>query len=150
MIKKEVQKAIEEIISKDSLKEKRTFIVDLNITNNNSINLMLDSYSGISVSDCSLVSRKFSEYFDRDLVDYDLIVSSAGLTNDFKVKEQYYKAIGKDIKILKTDGKHAKGKLLKVEENGVEIEAYSKKQKKHKKETIIFEDIKSAKLVISF
>jgi ribosome maturation factor RimP len=147
---KEIQQVTKDIIRTKPFADKKTFLVDISISPNNNINIWLDAFEGISVDDCTAVNKAFKQHFDQDIENYELTVSSAGLTNPFKVKEQYQKAIGTEIKIQKTDGKRVRGKLTEVKDTEISIEFFKKKQKETIKETIDFEAIKSAKPILSF
>lgn len=147
---KDIQRVTKKIIQEKPLSEKQAFLVDADISSDRSINILLDAYQGISIDDCTNVSKSLRKHFEPEIYDYDLTVSSAGLTNPFKVKEQYIKSIGKEIKIQTKEGKRTRGKLLNVTDSQISIEVFSKKQKKSTEETIEFDNIKSAKAVISF
>ena len=101
------------MLLKDNIKEVATkkaneingFIVDVNISANNSIEVLFDKENGVHIDDCLSISRYIHSEFDRDVEDYSLTVCSPGLTNAFKVKEQYFKNKGKEVVIKKNDGK---------------------------------------------
>jgi len=134
------------------------FITDVKISNDNRITVSIDSFDGIKVKDCALLSKKIEGKLDRENEDFELLVSSAGLDNAFKVLKQYEKNIGKSIKLLTVDGEKLKGKLLSVTETEIEIEPEIKKTKKNKLKTVNKEEninmamnlIKEAKVVITF
>jgi ribosome maturation factor RimP len=92
--------------------------------------------------------------FDRDVEDYELSVCSAGLSQPFKVSEQYLKNIGKEVSIKLKDGKRKSGVIKFFDEN-LTLEAL-KKKKGSKKDYIIEEiiipidQIKETKLKINF
>lgn len=149
MIKlQEIQQVAKQIINTKAFTDKKAFLVDVSISSNNNINIRLDAFEGISVDDCTAVNKAFKQHFDQDFENYELTVSSAGLTNPFKVKEQYQKALGTEIKIVKTNGKRTRGKLIEVKDTEISIEITKKKETI--KETIDFEAIKSAKPILSF
>ncbi|MEA2042989.1 MAG: hypothetical protein U9N85_10610 [Bacteroidota bacterium] len=146
----DIKSVTKQIISSEEFAEKEMFVVDIKLTAGINIGVTVDAFKNVTVGDCSLISKKIHEHFEDSIDNYNLEVSTAGLTNDFKVKEQYKKALGKEIRVIKADGKHPKGILKSVDDDTINIETYSKKKKQETKETINFKDIKSAKLVISF
>ncbi|MCK4880684.1 MAG: ribosome assembly cofactor RimP, partial [Bacteroidales bacterium] len=85
-----------------------------------------------------------NESLDRDVEDYSLEVSSPGLGGAFRVKQQYEKNLGRDIEVLYTDGMKVKGKLETVSDNGIILKVNGDN------EEIGFEEIKTAKAIISF
>ncbi len=150
-------KTIEKIIFNQSVVND-LFIVYINVSQSNSISVIIDSPKGVNINDCKQISRLIEKSLDRDVEDFDLKVSSPGLDQPLKVREQYLKNIGREIKIIKTDGQKPGGKLINVEKDYIEIE-YPEKVKvenKKKKQIILnklkinFNEIKSTKIVISF
>ena len=129
------------MLLKDNIKEVATkkaneingFIVDVNISANNSIEVLFDKENGVHIDDCLSISRYIHSEFDRDVEDYSLTVCSPGLTNAFKVKEQYFKNRGKEVVIKKNDGKRITGILRDLLLNDDVILDVKKKIKNTKK-----------------
>ena len=152
MIKKEKLNHIVEtiFIEEDELfQDKDLFLVVSNISADNRITVLIDSMEGVKVKDCGTLSKLIENKFDREKEDFELIVSSAGLDKPFQVIKQYYKNIGRTIKVLTTEGKRVKGKLISVSESKIELEKEQKK-KENIINTLKFSDIKEAKVVITF
>jgi len=95
---------------------------------------------------------------DREEEDYELEVSSAGLTEPFKVLNQYKKNINNEVEVLTKAGKKTIGILTEVNETAftIQIEKMEKpegaKRKIKTTENIIFsyEDIKTTKYIYRF
>ena len=93
------------------------------------LRLILDKEGGVTLDDCTRVSREAGRSMDvEDVIQtpYTLEVSSPGLTRPLKTEKDFMKYRGRLIK-LKTvdpiqDRRQFKGRLLAVSENGVEIE----------------------------
>ncbi|MFL2568317.1 MAG: hypothetical protein ACJ0QK_05965 [Flavobacteriales bacterium] len=97
----------------------------------------------------------FHSEFDRDVEDYSLTVCSPGLTNAFKVREQYFKNKGKEVVIKKNDGKRISGVLRDLLSNDDLILDVKKKVKNTKnysiQEVVVsLKEIKETKLKINF
>jgi len=120
------------------------FLVEVALNSGNAIRVHVDKPEGISIDECVKISRFLNESLDRDVEDYSLEVSSPGLGGAFKVKQQYEKNLGRDIEVLYTDGIKVKGKLEKVTDEGVILNVQGDD------EEIRFEEIKTAKTIISF
>ena len=76
------------------------FIVDISVSKDNDIVLTIESEKGkIELDDCVSLSRYFETKFDREVQDYSLTVSSAGLDQPFKVFKQYVKALGSKVEV---------------------------------------------------
>jgi len=142
----------------EKLAKKECFVVELEIGKENNILLEVDSLKGVSVQDCIDLSRAIEHNLDREVEDFELQVSSAGLDKPLRVKEQYVKNIGRKVKIKKIEGKEIKGELKEVGEDEIKVE-YSykervegkkKKQTITKQEVIPFENIKETTIIISF
>jgi len=118
--------------------------VEVALNSGNAIRVHVDKPEGISIDECVKISRFLNESLDRDVEDYSLEVSSPGLGGAFKVKQQYEKNLGRDIEVLYTDGIKVKGKLEKVTDEGVILNVQGDD------EEIRFEEIKTAKTIISF
>ena len=159
--KENIIKLFEKILKSENndLSDKNIFLTDVKISGDNRITVLIDSFEGIKIKDCALISKKIEQYLDREKEDFELVVSSAGLDNPFTVHKQYEKNIGKLIKVLTTEGKRIKGRLISVSETEIEIESEIKKNKnkknktkvENKKEnlTVAFNRIKEAKIVIT-
>ena len=129
------------------------FLVEVKISGSNDIVVFLDSDNKITIEDCKSVSRFIESNLDREVEDFSLQVSSAGLDRPLKLQRQYLKNIGQQVKVTKNDGVVETGILLAVEDDGIAIEneKLSKKKKDDLKEIIKinFEEIKETKLIIS-
>lgn len=137
----------------------KMFIVDVSVNERNVINVFIDSFDGLTIDQCVSVSRNVEHNLDREEEDFELHVSSPGLTESFKVKQQYIKYQGREIEIetIDSSGKLT-GILLEAGGEGVVLETSSReKVEGHKKKQLIvktqslkYGEIKSAKAVISF
>lgn len=137
----------------------RMFLVDITINERNVIDVFIDGFDGLTIKQCVSVSRNVEHNLDRDEEDFELHVSSPGLTEGFKVKEQYIKYINRNIEILTvTSDKKMEGVLLEVGDENIiletsareKVEGHKKKQLVVKKQILKYDEIKSAKAVISF
>lgn len=120
------------------------FLVEVLVKPGNAITVHVDRPEGISIDECVRISRFLNESLDRDEEDYSLEVSSPGLGAAFRVKQQYEKNLDHDIEVLYTDGIKVKGRLLNVTNEGIVL------QVKGSDEKIRFEQIKTAKAIITF
>jgi ribosome maturation factor RimP len=151
------KKQVQELIQ-DKLEESNCFVVEIEIGEGNSISLEIDSMEGITVQDCMGFSRAVEQNLDREIEDFALQVSSPGLDKPLRVKEQYQKSIGRNVKVVPLEGNVVKGELKEANEEEIVIE-YSYKERiegRKKKETIIkqeiinFNNIKETTIIISF
>lgn len=146
---------IEEIV-KEKL-DNQTFLVDIRINKSNVIQVYVDSYEGLSINRCAEISRHLESRLDRDKEDFELQVFSPGLTESFKVREQFLKNIGREVEIITTNAVKLTGTLKKIETDFILLEVSTKEKVEGEKKKLVtrehqidFKDIKSAKVVISF
>ena len=157
MIRKEdIQKIMETYPGREGL-----FIVELKVSPSNKISLFADRMEGITIEECVRISRFIEHKLDREKEDFELVVSSPGLDMPLRVKEQYLKNTGKNLKVTLRDHSEIKGKLIEVNDHGIVIEKEQKKGKKKgsRKKTAqegpvrneyAFDEIEQAKLIIEF
>ena len=121
---------------KDEIVARGFFIVEINVSSDNDIELTVESEKGIvTLDDCVEISRLFEERFDREKEDYSLTVTSAGLDRPFKVTGQYIKAIGSKVEVSLKGGKKFIATLTGANEEGIDVhytarEAVEGKKKK--------------------
>ena len=135
------------------------FIVDINVSSDNKITVIIDSdVGGIAINDCVDISRAIEDVLNREEEDFELQVESAGLDRPLKMFRQFQKNINNNIDIVFTNGKKLTAKLVAATATNIDVE-YSEKtlleNKKRKQfitqtEQIMLADIKSAKIAISF
>lgn len=140
------------------VKEKDAYIVDLKVSASNKIIVEVDSFDSVTIDDCVEISRLIENNLDREKEDFELEVSSPGLSVPFKVWQQYQKNMGEEVETVLKNGSKIKGILTEVTDEAVVLEE-TKKQKvegKKKKQTVVekhqltFDQIKSTKVVIKF
>ena len=136
------------------------FVVELNISSANVIQVELDKYEGnVSVDDCIRVSRNVEHNLDREEQDFELTVTSAALDRGLRVLPQYVKNIGRDVKVKMSEGSgKLEGTLIAATEESITLQTTRKEriEGKKKKETIVedhvipMENIRQTKVVLSF
>jgi ribosome maturation factor RimP len=152
-----VDKILIETLVKEKLEE-RQFIVGISVSESNRIDIIIDGYDGLTIDDCIAVSRHVEHNLDRDAEDFSLQVSSPGLTEKFKVSEQYLKYRSKPVLVVTQNDEEFKGIILRADNNGFVLETSVMEKPEGSKKMILvvkehnfkYEEIKSAKAVISF
>lgn len=148
-----VRKLVEERIDGSDI-----FIVAIHIGSGNTILVEIDSDSGVSVSDCIDVSRGVEHNLDREVEDFALEVTSAGLSKPLRVHRQFVKNIGREVKVTLLDGEKLEGELTTVNENDIvvktitkeKVEGKKKKQMIEREHVLPFDQIKETYIIISF
>lgn len=148
MIKKDaITREVESVLA-----ETDKFVVEIKVKAGNRITVLLDSDTSISIDDCIAVTRHIESVFDRETEDYDLIVSSAGIDQPYKLLRQYIKNVGREVEVTLKDGSIFTGKLTSADAEKISVYRKTKVKKVETEETreIPFAEIKQTKEVISF
>lgn len=154
MILKEV---IQQIIA-DFISGSDYYLVDLKISPDNRIAIEIDSFDGVSIDYCVELNRYIESRLNREDEDYELEVSSAGLTEPFKVQKQYEKNLGNEVEVLTKSGKKTTGVLCDVNSDNFVVkiakmekpEGAKRKVKVTEDLTFSYEDIKTTKYIYRF
>lgn len=142
----------------DYLAETDYYLVDVRVTPDNRITVEIDCFEGVSIDFCSELSRAIELKLDRDTEDYELEVSSAGLTQPFKVTQQYEKNIGNEVEVMTKDGRKFVGVLKNFNKDAITLEIEKQVKPEGVKRKIIvkedtqilFNNIKTTKYIIRF
>lgn len=126
------------------IQETDIFLVEAVVKPGNMIRVHVDRPEGISIDECVRISRFLNGELDRDVEDFSLEVSSPGVSEPFKVKQQYEKNVGRTIEVRLEDGDRLEGKLESVAEEAIVLLVKGKQQE------VPFEEIVKAKTIISF
>ena len=135
------------------------YLVDVLISPSNSIVVEIDGIkNSVSVNDCISVSRNIEHNLDREEADFELKVSSPGLDQPFKVKQQYEKNLGRDVKVVFKAHGSQEGTLKSISDEAICLEWEEKERIEGKKKQVLvskskeikFDDIKETRIVIKF
>ena len=149
ILKEEIEK-----IASVKAQELNGSIVDVTISSGNDIVVYFDKIGGVQIEECVSISKSINDYFDRDIEDYALTVCSPGLTNPFKIKEQYEINKGREVVVKKSDGKKVSGTIVSSD-NQLTL-AVKKKEKGFRNKYVYndliipFDEIKETRLKIKF
>ncbi|MDP4209500.1 MAG: ribosome assembly cofactor RimP [Bacteroidota bacterium] len=150
-------KLISEIVN-NAISQSELFIVDITVKAGNKILVLADSPNGISIDECAMISRAIEQHLNRDVEDFELEVSSPGLSQPFKVIQQFQKNIGRQVEVILKDSDKHYGKLISAENGSFTVETKErvKLEGKKKAEQVIqqhiinLDEVKSTKVVINF
>lgn len=134
------------------------FLVEVTISPTNVITIELDKkVGGVTIEECVSVSRNVEHNLDREVEDFELSVSSAGMDRPLRVPQQFEKNIGKQVKVVLGHGS-LEGELRSFDEQKIVIETITKEkiEGRKKKEEVIrshevkMDDVKEVKRIITF
>ncbi len=126
------KKALESVVN-EWLENTDYFLVDLTVSTDNCIQVVIDHAEGVWIDDCVELSHFIENHFDRDVEDYELEVGSAGLGQPFQVLHQWEIHVGHPVETLMKDGRKLQGKLTEVNAEGFTMQVETKVKEEGKK-----------------
>ncbi len=132
------------------------FIVDVKVSRDNSIVVKADTDQGITIDECGELSAAIEASLDRDAEDFDLEVSSPGLSEPLRLPRQYRKNIGREVVVETIDGEKLRGTIAGADQESFTLEETHTERKDGKKVKVQVQtpykycDIKYTKLKIAF
>lgn len=151
--KKQVQELLDGEFGESPL-----FFVEVEVTGANDIRVLVDNDNGISIDDCVKVSRFLESFFDREIEDFALKISSPGADQPLRMPRQYMKNVGRHVAVKLADGNKITGEMTEADENNIRVLVREKrriegrKSKEWVEETfdLPYDQITETKVVISF
>lgn len=133
------------------------FLVDVVASSKNlsKITVIIDGDHGVTIDDCGNVSRELSARLDEmdfGIGRYVLEVTTPGLDQPLKLRRQYAKNVGRNLKVHRRDKSILSGKLSRTDEQGIVLvqEVKEGRNRSEKELTITFDDIEKAFVTVSF
>jgi ribosome maturation factor RimP len=97
------------------------FLVEVNVSPTNEVEVVVDSDSAVTIDQCVALSRAIEAGFDRDAEDFELSVMSAGIGQPLKLLRQYQKAVGHSVAVVMRDGMKYTGMLESADERAITL-----------------------------
>lgn len=145
-------------LTEEAIAVEKAFLIDLKISADAKIKILVDHVEGMSVEMLIRISRHVEHNLDREENDFAIEVSSPGIDVPFTVNQQYTKNVGRPVIITLLDETKKKGDLVKFENEELTI-AWTEKVPKpvgkgkmtvKKEEVISLKDIKETILELRF
>jgi ribosome maturation factor RimP len=151
------QKQIKDLIDEALTLNESLYLVEVSISTNNKIQIVIDGDNGVPLSECIRISRTVDNSLDRETEDFSLEVSTPDIAHPLKLKRQYIKNINRILKV-KTVDEEIEGTLQEADDDKIvltwkarEAKAVGKgKVTVQKTVTIEYNDIKEARVKILF
>ena len=144
-------------LANEALENSDRFVVDITVSKSNVINVYIDADSSVTIDHCVELSRFIEGRLDREVEDYELSVSSAGIDYPLLKHRQLNKYIKKDLEITTNEGIKNVYKLLSFTEEQINVQEAKIKVLGKLKKTVysdnaelLFSDIKEIKPYINF
>ena len=141
------------------LPDEEHFLVEVKIDrvgDKTKILILVDADQGITIATCASLSRAVAGELETSMLldeAYTLEVSSPGLDYPLTEKRHYLKNQGRVLKVFLQSGEELTGKLIGVEEQGIQLgETKKEKGKKSVEEAhnLLFVEIKKSIVQVSF
>lgn len=133
------------------------FLIYFTISNDQSINIIIDGDNGVRVEDCIFISRAIENNIDREDHDFSLDVASAGAAAPLTLPRQFKKNVGRTLEV-KTKTENIEAELISASEDSIDLKWKAREPKPvgkgkvtvQKEKTIAYNDIVEAKVMIKF
>jgi len=157
-VRKMEQKKVFNLLNEALQENTNLFLISATISLDNKIKVVVDGDEGVPLSECVRISRKIEHNLDREVDDFSLEVTTAGASEPLTMKRQYYKNMGRTLSVKLNDGTKIEGALTTVNEESIMLSWKAREPKPigkgkvtvEKEASIIFDDIKEAKVKIKF
>lgn len=152
-----LDKKVKDLLEKALEERQDLFLINLTISSDNQIKIVIDGDNGVLVEDCIFISRAIEHNLDREEEDFSLEVASFGAASPLEHKRQYKKNIGRTLNII-TSQNEFEGKLTQANKNEVVLEWKAREPKPigkgkvtvQKQKKILYDDIVKSKVMIKF
>lgn len=149
---------VKKLVNKGLEERQDLFLLDLKVSEDNAIMVIIDGDNGVLVEDCMFISRAIEHNLDREEQDFSIEVTSAGATSPLINNRQYKKNIGRLLAVKTKDNQSFEAKLTNCDNEGIFLEWKTKEPKPvgkgkvvvKKQAKIEFDTILEAQVVIKF
>jgi ribosome maturation factor RimP len=151
------QTAVKDIVDEALALNESLYLIELSISVNNKVQVVVDGDNGVSLSECMRISRVINDNFDREVEDFSLEVTTPDIAHPLKVKRQYIKNLNRILKV-KTEEEELEGTLVSADEDTIVLQWKAREPKLvgkgkvtvDKVVTLEYNEIKEAKVKILF
>ena len=151
------QVALKDIVDEALALNESLYLIELSISVNNKVQVVVDGDNGVSLSETMRISRVINDNFDREVEDFSLEVSTPDIAHPLKVKRQYIKNLNRILKV-KTEEEELEGTLVTADEDKIVLQWKARELKPvgkgkvtvDKTATLEYTEIKEAKVKILF
>ena len=151
------EKNVSDLLEKGLQERPDLFLVDMSISSDHVVKIVIDGDQGVTVDDCIYVSRAIEHNLDREEQDFSLEVASAGATSALVNFRQYKKNKGRTLSV-RTAQDNFEGKLIEVDDDSIKLQWKAREPKPvgkgkvtvQKQVELALKDIVEAKVMIKF
>jgi ribosome maturation factor RimP len=118
----EFRERVQELVDQYLETREDLFLIELKISADSNITVIIDGDQSVSLQDCLDVSRAVEFQLDREEHDFSLQVMSPGLSEPLKLPRQFAKNIGRELDVLLNDDTKIQGELKIAGEDSITLE----------------------------
>lgn len=152
-----IQTAVKDLVDEALALNESLYLIDLSISENNKIQVVVDGDTGVPLSECIRISRNINDNLDREEEDFSLEVTTPDIAHPLKVKRQYIKNLNRILKVKNAE-EEFEGTLVAADEDKIVLNWKAREPKLigkgkvtvQKSVTIEYKDIIEAKVKIVF
>lgn len=155
-----LEQRVKELLAEALNKREDLFLIDLAISADGKIKVIIDGDKGVMLNDCIEISRGIEHPLneEEDEYDFSLEVMSPGATEPLVEDRQYRKNLGRTLQVKTLEGKSVEGVLSEINEDKFLL-VWKERQPKPigkgkvtvtMEKEILFSDVKEAKVKIKF
>lgn len=134
------------------------FLIDLKVSSDSKISVVIDGDKGVTVEDCIFISRAIEHNLDREEEDFSLEVTSAGATSPLTEMRQFKKNVGRILLVKSKEHGKIEANLTSADDQFITLEWEAREPKSvgkgkitvDKQAKILYDDILEAKVIIKF
>lgn len=151
-----VEERVQALVNEKIADRPDLFLVKVSYVPNGKVSILMDGSPAITIEDCAAISRHVGYHLEEEnLIEsaYHLEVSSPGLDQPLLIPRQYEKNVGRNVRLILTDGSKVEGKLLAYQSGLLQLEIKVKAKGKKailEEREIPLKNIKETKVLISF
>jgi ribosome maturation factor RimP len=151
------QTAVKDLVDEALSLNESLYLIELSISVNNKIQVIVDGDKGVALSECMRISRNINNNLDREEEDFSLEVATPDIAHPLIVKRQYIKNLNRILKVETSEEKF-EGTLVEADKDKIVLNWKAREPKPigkgkvtvQKTATIEYKDIKEAKVKIVF
>ena len=152
-----IQTAVKDLVDEALALNESLYLIDLSISENNKVQVVVDGDTGVPLSECIRISRNINDNLDREEEDFSLDVNTPDIAHPLKVKRQYIKNLNRILKVKNAE-EEFEGTLVAADEDKIVLNWKAREPKLigkgkvtvQKSVTIEYKDIIEAKVKIVF
>ncbi|SDT89263.1 ribosome maturation factor RimP [Polaribacter sp. Hel1_33_78] len=152
-----IQTAVKDLVDEALALNESLYLIDLSISENNKVQVVVDGDMGVPLSECIRISRNINDNLDREEEDFSLEVTTPDIAHPLKVKRQYIKNLNRILKVKNAE-EEFEGTLVAADEDKIVLNWKAREPKLigkgkvtvQKSVTIEYKDIIEAKVKIVF